>query len=338
MWPRKPGDDAEAVAVSRLAEVTLAGLDLQGLHAGEGLGAGEPSAREAPLLDLGVDVAGHLVRRAHDPPGGGQEAESRVVLGVRIGKRRGLRAGLALLVGNEVIGVAEGGGHVEGRSRHSERVEHPLLDVAVERDPRSLLDDVPQHSPRRVVVEEVLAGSEGDLVLGAVHEPVEVGRAAHRDAGVAPEAPRDEDRRGPEVREARAVGEQVADRDGLAGSAQLERHVEGHRVVQPQLSLLGELEDGDRDEALRHAADAVERVGRGRQVLLGIPRAESRRVDRSAVLHHGDAEAREARLPHHLGHVRVEPRPDPGHVGRLLRRGRDRAAEEKGGRQQEPEA
>jgi hypothetical protein len=206
----------------------------------------------------------------------------------------------------------------EGRSLHSERVEHPLLDVAVERDPRSLLDDGSQDPPRLVAVEVVLAGSEHDLVRSGVHEPVEVGRAAHGDPGVGPEAPRDQDGRGSQVGESRAVGEEVADGDRRAGKAQLERHVGRDRVVQLQLRLLGQLQDGHGHEALRHAPDPEQGVGGRRQVLLRVARTEPRGADGSAVLHDRDAEAGEPCFPHHLGNVRVEPRPHPGGVRRSL--------------------
>ncbi len=49
----------------------------------------------------------------------------------------------------------------------------------------------------------------------------------------------------------------MMDRDGIAGHSELERYVLADGVVERELALLGQLQDADRDKALRDAADAV---------------------------------------------------------------------------------
>ena len=281
--------DTPAVAVPIPAIEAGGPVDVEGLGLLDGLGAGNLDTPIHAAVHAGLEVVGELHDRAHDPASGRYEAELRYLSGVWVWEVGWFGSVGAHPVGCQLVGVLHPPRIDEGRPLHPERPQNVLLDVLVEGDPGGVLHDVAQHPVPGVVVEEPLPRLVGDLILGAIHVPVEVVDPAPRHAGVPPQAPGDGYGGGRQAGEARGVGEEVVDRYVLPGEPDIEGYVVVDWVIQPESALLGQLHDGQPHEGLSAGSDAVEGVRRSWQAPFEVPRAEALRVYDLVFSHHGDA-------------------------------------------------
>ena len=192
--------------------------------------------------------------------------------------------------------------------------------------PAELLDDHPEQKEARVVVPPLVArleverfgGKEGEHRVGREvesHEPLPLGPHAR----VAPDP--------------RRVVEQVAHRDPvplrrIVGEELLQR------VVERELSLLHQPHDRCRGELLGDRADAVDRLGRRRHVVLEVGEAVSLGEDGAAVLHDRDRDAGGAMLGDCGGGDRVDVADEGALVLREGGRAGHRASEEHRGEEE----
>ena len=177
-----------------------------------------------------------------------------------------------------------------GRGRHPERREDPVADEVAVLLPAGRRDDPPEDPVAEVRVLERGPGRPGERRTRR-QEPLErVKRQA-----LLPVAPRIVGREPGRHRQ------EVADRDRRRVGrwwcpAGQRGHVQAHRVVEPEATLVAQQEDGRRRERLGHRRDPVDRVGVGPAVLAVADGARPRRVHEPAVAHDPPRDARDLRL------------------------------------------
>ena len=215
-------------------------------------------------------------------------------------------------VGAGVVEIREAARRRQLRPRETERIEDALLELLCVRASRDLLDHETERDVVRVRVALLAAGPERQRLGGREAQAVD-GTGRRRPFGLL-----EPFRVLRNVREPRAVTEQVPDRD-LPAPWNDARQVLFQRAVEPKLPLLHELEHDRGRERLRHAPDA--------KALIRLGTAGTRR-GRVLLAPDGDEDDHALRPWRHLS----QHTPDGGRRARLLASGRCRRAP--GGRAQ----
>ena len=167
---------------------------------------------------------------------------------MRVRDDRARRPGKVRVVA-AVVEIRQAARRRQLRPRETERIEDALLELLCVRASRDLLDHETERDVVRVRVALLAAGLEASG-LEAAKRKLLIGLVeGDRSASLEPR------RVVRDVREPRAVTEQVADRD-LPAPWNDARQVLFQRAVEPKLPLLHELEHDRGRERLRHAPDA----------------------------------------------------------------------------------
>ena len=175
------------------------------------------------------------------------------------------------------------------RPRHAERLEEALLAEVVERLARHSLHHHAQQGEGGVVVEELVARLEVQLLVAA-HQLEDLVHRVDRAGGG---AARQRQHR-PLAAQAARVVQEVADEDRRPEVGEL-RHVLPHRVVERQLAVERQQHDGGRGELLGDRAGLEDRVRADPDAVLEVGHAVAVGVDDCPLVRHTDGAAWQSR-------------------------------------------
>ncbi len=297
---RRYHDDAELVVGQRVqfrgeavdrAAVADAAVAVETAHheaEAEGAFVAGLGVLRLPHLFQRFRLHDHVVARLAAGEQHGQEARQVVDRGVEaagrvLAERERRRRGLAAVVGphhrlRQVL--RHRGVGLQAAVLHAERVEDRPVDVARVGLPLRLLQHEADHGEARIAVFEM--AFRGVNQLG----PVEALHGAFQRRLVGVEVVAD----GRLAHQAGPVAHQLAERDGRVESVdRLEvRQDARDRGVEVEGAALDELHHGQVGEQLRHRADAVNGVGRGRRLGLRVGEAVAARPDDLLIVHQRD--------------------------------------------------
>ena len=204
-------------------------------------------------------------------------------------------------VGRHIAGIPD-------RGPHAERRQDARADVVAKGHARHVGDNAAQQ--REAVVRVLEGRARRGRKRQPLFQPVAQRLVWDGELTIAP---------GVVFGKSLGVCEQVPDRDGRRVPGRQRdtgklRDVPGHRVVERQLALVAQREDGQRGEALGHRRDAEDRLRRRGLVRLHVTHAHRARGRQLAVDDHAPRQSRCADLLGRFGHAVADCREGAGQL------------------------